>query len=1052
MMDESESSHSKLSRSVVSASRRRAHDLRPARVAIAIGAFLLAFATGSAVANNLDWHPDASLQSPASALKETIPIYFEQNQGQANASVRYLSRSGRTSMFLTDDAAVFSLIGGEVRGGRVPPAFAGQSANRPTLTESAVRVRLLGANPHPEIAGLEPLAGRVNYLIGNNSRNWHRDIPTFRRIRYRDVYPGVDLTYYGTDDGLEYDLLAAPGADTAKIKFAVEGPATIKTDAQGDLLIQTDSGEVAIRRPEIYQEQADGTRVNVPGSFVVAKESSIAAGVARREVAIALGSYNHSRQLIIDPQIVYSSYFGGHASSTGPVNLGALSLIVGPNSTSPVAEAGLDVALDPAGKAYLAGVAYSNDIPTVGGFQAKLNGANSPPQQNPNMFIAKFDTTHAGASSLIYATYLGAAGDTNPADAGKGNGDFASGIAVDGNGEAFLVGTTYSGGKTFPGTGSCAPWGQTNNQGSSSTNVGVVSELNSNGNGLIYSCYIDGSANTTAARVALLPGCTTNCEAYVAGSTQSTPAQGFPATINAFQGNLRSTIGKSNAYLLVVGANGATPPYVSYYGGTRADAGLAIAVGASGNAYLAGATLSPDLTTVNPAVSAYAGGANNTSNAFVAEFNPNAAGPASLLYATYLGGSGANVSGFAVGDVGDGIAVAQGKIWVAGTTASIDFPVPGTGNPAFQSTNVADANAGPPAWAGFVTEIDPTQQGLNQIAYSTYLSGNGFSLSGIIGLGDAITDLALAKGKVYVTGVATSGDTSWISANACQKKNKSTRFPPQTVFLAELDPSQTVAANQLVFGTYLGGSNLDLAGGIATDANGNVFVSGTTYSTDFPVTSNAAQQSNNAAAASSSNAFLTEINPTSSDCSNPSPTPTASSTRTPTPTPTPTKTPTPTQTATGTPKATPTPTRSSTATVTPTATATPTATPTSAPTTTPTPTGTPTPKVAAVVKVSPGSVNFGNVKVGTKKVKTVTLTNTAAKKGGATVTFSGGTISGSSEFSGTTNCFGAVAPKGKCSVTLDFAPTSSGATSATVTINDNASNGPQTFGVTGVGK
>ena len=1004
---------------------------------------LLVFATsGIFLPGASGGHSPVSARSAANALKPRV--YFEKNQGQADARVRYLSRSGRTSLFLTDDAAVFRLIGGDLRKGPVLPGLAATPHGPSELTEAAVQIRLVGAKPHPEIAGLEPLRGRVNYLLGDDPKKWQRDIPTFARVRYRDVFPRIDLTYYGTDDGLEYDLVAAPGADTSKIKFAIEGPAATSVDAQGNLVIQTGAGMIALLKPKVYQQRADGTRTAVQSGLVLARDMTIAAGVARREVTIEVAAYDRTRPLIIDPQIVYSTYYGGHASSSGPLKVGALAAI---GNLGVVSDAGLDLAVDPAGKVYVAGVAYSNDLQTSG-LQSTLNGANAPPMQNPNMFVAKFDPARGGANSLIYATYLGAAGDTNPADAGHGNGDLAFGIAVDGNGEAFVAGQTYSAGTSFPGSNSCGAWGKTSNQGSSSTNVGVVSEINSSGNGLVYSCYIDGSANATVSSVALAPGCTTNCEAYLTGSTQSTTAQGFPATLNAFQGSLRATGGKSNAFVLVVGANGGDPVYASYYGGsgngTNGDTGIAIAVDSQGNAYITGATFSNDLTTKNPAVASYAGAANKTSNAFVAEFNPNLSGAASLAYATYLGGTGAvaMLGGIAIGALGDsgtGIAVNPGKIWVVGTTASTNFQVPGTRNPAFQATNLAAATVGAPATAGFVTEIDPTQAGLSQILYSTYLSGTGSAPGGPgFGLGDAVTGMALANGKVYVTGAATSSDTSMISAQACQKTNKGTGVVPTTAFVVELDPSQPVAANQLVFGTYLGGGGLTFGTGIGAGTNGNAFVTGATAASDFPVTTNAFQQANNAAAAGSTNAFWAEIDPASSDCTlNPSPTPsgtptaTPTSTRTPTPTATPSSTHTPTQTATPTVTATSTPTVTATA----------------------TPTGTPTPKVPAAISVSPASVNFGKVRVGTSKSKVVKLTNTAAKKGGATITFGSpvGTISGSSSFSGSSNC-SVLGPRQKCTVTLGFAPSAPGVASATVQINDNASNSPQIFGITGTGK
>jgi hypothetical protein len=221
-----------------------------------------------------------------------------------------------------------------------------------------------------------------------------------------------------------------------------------------------------MHKPSIYQQGADGVRTPVDGGFVLAKDGTIEAGVLRREVKIQLAAYDHSRELVIDPVasiLIYSTYLGGTASSVGPVNLEQFGALTGGQQLS-VADVGLDVALDSNNNAYVTGTAYSNNFPTTAGaFQTTLNGANSPHTQNPNAFVAEFNTTLSNNASLVYATYLGGAGDTNPADAGHGNGDLAFGIAVDAGNQAFVVGQTYS--TNFPQTSSCGSFGQTNDQG-----------------------------------------------------------------------------------------------------------------------------------------------------------------------------------------------------------------------------------------------------------------------------------------------------------------------------------------------------------------------------------------------------------------------------------------------------------------------------------------------------------------------------------------------------------------------------------------------------------
>src|SRR5208283_1618689 len=286
----------------------------------------------------------------ARGMLASMPSYFEKNQGQSDPSVKYLSRSGRYSMFLTEDGTtVISMIGGQIHKG---PAFAQSNPPRnpdaDRLVESDVRIRLLGANPHPEVVGLEPLPGRVNYLIGADKSKWHTNIPTFGRVKFAGVYPGIDMVYYGNPDALEYDLIAAPGADASKIKFAIEGPATTSADADGNIQIETASGRITMRKPRVYQAGSAGAETPIDGGYRIAKDGTVEGGVARREVAIRLAQYDHSRTLVIDPVVAtipYSTYYGGHASSSGPVNLEQFGGLI-QSSSLKVADVGFDVALD----------------------------------------------------------------------------------------------------------------------------------------------------------------------------------------------------------------------------------------------------------------------------------------------------------------------------------------------------------------------------------------------------------------------------------------------------------------------------------------------------------------------------------------------------------------------------------------------------------------------------------------------------------------------------------------------------------------------------------
>ena len=225
-----------------------------------------------------------------------------------------------------------------------------------------------------------------------------------------------------------------------------------------------------MHKPHAYQRAADGSEIPVDSSFVTAKDG------ARTEYAIARKNYDRTRPLIIDPtvQMLYSGFLGGSAENVGPVNLEQFAGLTD-NTPLVVADVGTDVALDPSNDAYITGVAYSTSFPTKNAFQSSQTGANSPPNENPVGFISKFDTTKSGAASLLYSTYIGGAGDTNGADAGDGNGDLPFGIAVDGDGEPFIVGQTYS--TDFPDASTCGSFGKTNDQKATDVNVGFVAKL-----------------------------------------------------------------------------------------------------------------------------------------------------------------------------------------------------------------------------------------------------------------------------------------------------------------------------------------------------------------------------------------------------------------------------------------------------------------------------------------------------------------------------------------------------------------------------------------------
>ncbi len=699
-------------------------------------------------------HFHASRPNPLSQRKDEalkkfkgMPLYFEKNLGQSDPSVRFLSHSSRSSLFLTDDAAVITMVGGAIH---KSAAIQSRVATTDKLVESAVRIRLVGANQHPQFEALDPLPGSVNYIIGNESSKYHRDVPIFGRVRMKNVYPGVDLVYYGTPQTLEYDLIVAPGADTSKLKFAVEGGSKASVDPNGNLVIVTAAGSVVLRKPLVSEQDARGTRTPIAGAFKMMDDGAIEGGIARHEVSFDIAAYDHRQTLTVDPPVnilVYSTYLGGRGANTGSFSQQELSALAGEIGLN-TADMGTALAVDSSNHAYVTGLAFSTDFPTSSSaFQTTNNGAT---HQNPNAFISKFDYSMTGSSSLIFSTYVGGSGSTAFFD--EGMGDIANGIAVDASGNSFIVGQTFS--NNFPEASDCAAFGQTYPGGDFGS--GFVAKLDAGGGILDYSCYIGANAtsgNFVAAMetgVALQnPACGNSpaptCNVFIVGTTSADSTSGYPVSSNAFQiifpTNSSTDFPADGAATFFVLSDNQPDPdpvaptmtYSTLYGGSgnsdgASDFGVAVTSDPiGGNGFITGATYSSDLSVPGAQVSAYNSNAasNGTSNVFVAEFNPTAlTGLASLVYGTYLGGSGAVPAGNPpIGDVGTAIAFdgRNSTIWVTGYTASTDFLVPsGTSQsvPSFQTANNAAA-AGAPATNAFITHLSPTTATASGVLYQT---------------------------------------------------------------------------------------------------------------------------------------------------------------------------------------------------------------------------------------------------------------------------------------------------------------------------------------------
>jgi hypothetical protein len=681
-----------------------------------------------------------------------LPLSFEANHGQADARVKFLSRTGGYSLFLTADEAVLTLSGKKAK--NTAPKKASSSPVETRLATSAdrvnggvLRMKLRNANPAAKVAGVDELPGTSNYFIGNDRAKWRTKIPTYAKVKYEEIYSGIDLVYYGNQRQLEYDFIVAPGADPRRIAFDVSGAQQIRQDAHGDLVLKMSEGEIRWHRPVVYQEK-DGARQEIAAHYAITD---------RNRVGFELAKYDASRPLYIDP-LLYSTYLGGSGNDFG-----------------------YGIAVDGAGNAYVVGQTNSINFPTMNPLQPADAGSW-------DAFVTEINAT---GSALVYSTYLGGSSY-----------DFGYGIAVDGAGNAYVTGRTYS--TDFPTTPGA--FQTVCNGGSGCTNNGdaFVAKINPSGSALAYSTYLGGSGNDNGFGIAV----DGSGNAYVTGSTCST---NFP-TMNPLQPNYGGPGGDycGDAFVTEINPSGSALVYSTYLGGSEWDFGYGIAVDRSGNVYVTGSTGSADFPTMNPLQPANHFGGECGCDAFVTEINPTGS---ALVYSTYLGGNG--------DDNGSGIAVdGAGNAYVTGGTGSADFP---TTSGAFQT--VCGGTCGVNNGDAFVTKLNPSGSAL---VYSTYLGGSSY---------DAGSGIAVdGAGNAYVVGQTSS--INFPTMNPLQHKQGLT-----DAFVAKLNSTGTA----LFFSTYLGGKDgkgthaFQEGWGIAVDGSGNAYVTGQTNSTYFPTTPGAFQ-------------------------------------------------------------------------------------------------------------------------------------------------------------------------------------------------------------------
>jgi Bacterial Ig-like domain (group 3)/Beta-propeller repeat len=539
-----------------------------------------------------------------------LPLSFEANHGQTDARVKFLSRTGEFSLFLTEDEAVLALSKKtKVNESRTSDSHhALPSVAAESEPGGVLRMKFHDSNPKVHITGVDQLAGTTNYFVGNDPAKWRTNVPTYTKVKYEGIYSGIDLIYYGNQRQLEYDFVVAPGADPRKIAFDVRGDRRIFRDAHGDLFFKLNAGDIRWHRPVVYQEK-DGKRQLIAARYVVTDGN---------RVGFAVGKYDARRALYIDP-LVYSTYLGGSGIDHG-----------------------FGIAVDSAGNVYVAGQTASTDFPvTSGTFKTTYRGGLY------DAFVTKINPSGSG---LVYSTYLGGS-----------DWDNANGLAVDGEGNAYVTGFTQS--ANFPVTRSAF---QTKcNQGSNCDNGdGFVTKLNPAGSALVYSSYLGGSQLDYANGITV----DSAGDVYITGYTYSTD---FPVTRGAVQtacndGDSDGCTQFGDAFVTKVNPAGSALVYSTYLGGNSEDVGWGIATDSAGNAYVTGHTISGDFP-VTPGSFQQTCGDNCAypiSDVFVTKLN--ATGSA-LIYSTYLGGSNTDFGWAIAVDT-------AGNAYVAGQTRSYDFP------------------------------------------------------------------------------------------------------------------------------------------------------------------------------------------------------------------------------------------------------------------------------------------------------------------------------------------------------------------------------------------
>jgi RHS repeat-associated protein len=651
-------------------------------------------------------------------------LTFTKNVGQTDPSVQYLSQGTGYTLFLTGTSAVLALDKGNGQGNS-DGSQAGQSAS--------VSFQYLNTSSNEQVVGQDQTQQTVNYYQGNNSSSWQTNCSSYGQVVYKNAWQGIDIVYSASSassGAVEYSFVVHPGADASQIQYQVQGAQSLSLDSSGNLVLQLQNGTVTTQAPTLYQQTASGVQTQVSGHYVLLGGNKVGFQVT--------GSYDSSKDLTIDPVLVYSGYLGGSQDDFGN-----------------------GIAVDAAGNAYIVGTTNSTNFPQQGGTQSGNAGSS-------DIFVTKVS---ADGSTILSSTYVGGSG----ADVGNG-------ITVDAAGNVYVVGSSAS--SDFPVVNA---YDIHNSAGHSKA---VVFKLNSAGDHLGYSTYIGGNLDASFGNAIAIDN---QGHAYITGYSGAAfaPASDYPL-VNPYQSTITggynpvvtelTTDGHGLLWSGYFGAGGwgrgngiavdvygnvdivgetdsASLPFATthlvafnpdgddgfavqfstsgtvnwstFLGGTNGPtAANAVAADTSGNVYVTGRTGASNLPV---STGAYQGSLVGTQDAFVAEVNSQGN---TFLYDTYLGGPGVGNNGVATGTA---IAVGpDGSAYVGGETNTGTFP---TVNSLFAFGGGAND--------GFLAKLSPANTGAT-LTYSTLFGGSG---------NDVINGVALDQdGSAYITGATNSSN------------------------------------------------------------------------------------------------------------------------------------------------------------------------------------------------------------------------------------------------------------------------------------------------------